>query len=366
MFYRKCISLFVVAYFFATITIGQISAQSSINANFSINNNCVGDSTQFTDLSVTSGGTITQWAWNFGDSSQVVHNQNVYHLYAVEGTYPVKLVVISNLGSTDSITKIITVNPRPVVDFTASDIAGCVPICASFNDLSTIATGINIFWSWDFGDGGPVYQAHDLLHCFTQAGFYDIKLTVTSDSGCAASLLKTQYLEVFSLPTADFTDSIFGGTVNFTNQSSMDVTSWFWDLGDPTVTTDTSHLQNPTYTYPTDVGVMACLIVTTQYGCPDTICRQIFSSSVNAITSGNFNAIYPNPSANGVFTVNVEGVFTKTIVAVENIIGEIVFSKEINLSGKHTIDLSNEPNGSYFVNIKNDKENYTKKITINK
>ena len=76
--------------------------------------------------------------------------------------------------------------------------------------------------------------------------------------------------------------------------------------------------------------------------------------------------VYPNPSVDGHFTVKTVGYSTKTTITVSNIIGKVILSKELNSTGKETIDLSNEANGSYFVNIKNDKENSTKKITINK
>lgn len=91
------------------------------------------------------------------------------------------------------------------------------------------------------------------------------------------------------------------------------------------------------------------------------------ATSITAFSQESSISVYPNPSENGIFTVNTGNPSNKTIVTVYNIIGKVVFSKEINSSNKEvTIDLSNEANGSYFVNIKNDKESSTKKITINK
>jgi hypothetical protein len=90
------------------------------------------------------------------------------------------------------------------------------------------------------------------------------------------------------------------------------------------------------------------------------------TTAITSFTAGTSISVYPNPSADGIFTVNTGNSSAKTIVTVSNIIGKVVFSKELNVTGKETIDLSNEANGSYFVNIRNDKENSTKKITINK
>jgi hypothetical protein len=90
------------------------------------------------------------------------------------------------------------------------------------------------------------------------------------------------------------------------------------------------------------------------------------ATSITSFTSGTSINVYPNPTSDGIFTVSTGNNSAKSIVTVSNIIGKVVFSKELNVTGKETIDLSNEANGSYFVNIKNDKENSTKKITINK
>jgi len=89
------------------------------------------------------------------------------------------------------------------------------------------------------------------------------------------------------------------------------------------------------------------------------------ATSITGFSEASAISVYPNPSANGLLTVDLGSYTGKKVITVYNIIGKIIFSKEINSSLKNEkIDLSNEANGSYFVNIKNDKENSTKKITI--
>ncbi len=92
----------------------------------------------------------------------------------------------------------------------------------------------------------------------------------------------------------------------------------------------------------------------------------VVSTSVSDLSELASVSIYPNPSANGLFTVDFRNSTSKTIITVYDIIGNIVFSKELNSGGKQLIDLSNEANGCYFVNVKNDAISSTKKITINK
>ena len=74
--------------------------------------------------------------------------------------------------------------------------------------------------------------------------------------------------------------------------------------------------------------------------------------------------VYPNPSANGLFTFDLGAVTGKTIITVYDIIGNEILSKEINSGNKQTIDLSNQANGSYFIKIKNSNSISTRKITI--
>lgn len=77
-------------------------------------------------------------------------------------------------------------------------------------------------------------------------------------------------------------------------------------------------------------------------------------------------SVSPNPSSNGLFNLDLGKTTGKTIVSVNDIIGNVVVTKEINANGKQTLDLSNVANGSYFINFKNDSSISTKKITINK
>lgn len=87
--------------------------------------------------------------------------------------------------------------------------------------------------------------------------------------------------------------------------------------------------------------------------------------SINNRTTETALSIYPNPSANGLFTVDLSNTPGKTKVTVYNIIGKMILQKEINASGKQLLDLSNQANGSYFVTVKNDSSTSTRKITIN-
>lgn len=162
-------------------------------AQFSASNVCDGNVVSFNDLSTISSGNIQSFQWDFGDGSILANNQNISHVYSSAGSYNVKLLVVSSFGCSDSITKISIVNPNPVVSFSANDVIGCEPLCVSFQNLSTIASGNNASFLWNLGDGDSI-NSQNPDHCYG-SGFYDVSLTITSDSGCTTTLTIPQYIE---------------------------------------------------------------------------------------------------------------------------------------------------------------------------
>jgi uncharacterized repeat protein (TIGR03803 family) len=71
-------------------------------------------------------------------------------------------------------------------------------------------------------------------------------------------------------------------------------------------------------------------------------------------------SIYPNPSS-GKFILS-SGIGAG-IISVTNIAGEIVFQSTVSTPAS-TIDLHNQPDGIYFVNVKSEKGSFTQKIII--
>lgn len=264
---------------------------------------CDGTSVQFIDATLIAPPDVLQaWAWNFGDASNPDINQNTSHLYAAPNPYAVQLLVTSNFGCTDSITKPITINPNPVVNFTGNPIIGCEPLCISFKDSSFISNGNNISYIWDLGDGSPVSNSQIFEHCYendsVSPASFNISLTVTSDSGCVGTLSKNSYITVYPNPEADFsvdplittvTDPVFS-VVNLSTGTDF----WNWNFGDNT----SSGLPNPPpHKYPADTGrYVITLITSSQYGCTDTAYKTV-------IIEGDFVFYIPNA-----FTPNEDGI----------------------------------------------------------
>jgi PKD repeat protein len=153
---------------------------------------------------------------------------------SVTTTYTV--TVTDNCTSTPATATVtVTVNPVPVVAVTSDITAACAPACVNFSDLSTIATGSNVGWSWDFGDTQTSTQQNP-QNCYGSAGTYLVTLTVTSDEGCTSTLAVPYVITMYPEPVADFIfgpqpTTILAPEICFTD-SSQGAVSWSWDFGD--------------------------------------------------------------------------------------------------------------------------------------
>lgn len=252
---------------------------------FSAPNVCDGKPVLFTDQStIKSPSAITALNWDFGDGTPASTLTSPQHQYAAVKQYTVLLKAMSNFGCIDSLSKIITINPLPVPNFTGIDTSGCTPLTTSFQNQSTIGSGKMVKWLWDYGllnsksdaQNPPPFIYKNQSH--TTAALYTVKLTVTSDSGCTASITKPNFVIVHPAPAANFSISpqetlITNPLVSFSNLS-IGNDSCVWNF-DGNGTGMSQVCDPPPYSY-TDTGTFAVkLIVTNTYGCADTIIRNV-------------------------------------------------------------------------------------------
>lgn len=191
-------------------------------------------------------GTIERYQWDFGDGS-TDSGSVVYHSFSRAGSYRVTLTVTDNRGGKGSTSDTIIVITPPTADFTADPTRGPAPLTVQFTDRSS---GDITSYSWDFGDGGTSTDKNP-RYTYNTPGKFTVKLTVKGPGG-EDTKIRSNYIEVTSSrPTADFTANPTRGaaplTVQFTDKSTGDITSWSWDFGDGGTSTE----KNPRYTYNT-------------------------------------------------------------------------------------------------------------------
>ncbi len=230
------------------------SVQSfSQTADFSINiqQGCVPLSgVNFTDIST--GGTVTNRHWNLGNGTIIPNGGPIVGTnYLTAGSFTVTLTATFSNGQVRTVSKTVTVHPKPVAAFHSNDTVGCNPHATSFLDLSTTATGTITNWQWDFGAGGSTLQNPNFI--YTNPGSYQVSLIVRNSWGCSSdAATKPAYVRVYNRPTASFTtnanwscDTPF--TVQFTNTTSgAGPITYEWDFGDAT---PFSNAINPSHTY---------------------------------------------------------------------------------------------------------------------
>jgi PKD repeat protein len=194
----------------------------------------------FTDTSSDAGS----WSWTFGDGTSST-DKNPVHNYTKAGSYTAKLIVTNIAGSSSKELLITVKAPLPVVSLTATPTSGTVPLTVKFTDTST--GGVSR--SWAFGDGTTSTEKNPTRK-YTKAGVYTATLTVTNSGGSASKQVTiTVNAPAIKKPSAQFTQNKYTGkvplTVQFTDRSLNNPSSYLWQFGDGSTSTE----KNPSHIY---------------------------------------------------------------------------------------------------------------------
>jgi PKD repeat protein len=131
-------------------------------------------------------GTISSYAWNFGDGA-TGSGVSVSHAFAHAGTYTVTLTVTDNNGATASDTATATIANRPPVANAGADQGASVGAAVSFNGSgSSDPDGSITSYAWNFGDS-TTGSGVTTSHAYSAAGTYTATLTVTDNNGATAT-----------------------------------------------------------------------------------------------------------------------------------------------------------------------------------
>ena len=214
---------------------------------------------QFKGSNSTDDSSIKKYSWDFKDGSNKATNANPSHTFDKAGTYKVELTVEDEHGLTDSKTVTVTVtepdeNEPPKAVATATPSSGVAPLDVQFRGgNSTDDKGVEKY-SWDFKDGGKATSANP-SHKFTEAGTYEVELTVEDEEGLSDS--KTVTVTVTEPaqnepPKAVASATPTSGTapleVQFKGSDSSDdkgIASYHWDFKNGSSATSS----NPSHTF---------------------------------------------------------------------------------------------------------------------
>ena len=279
---------------------------------------CESKTISFTDLSVPNSGTVNTWAWDFGDPASASNTstlQNPTHSFAAASVTPyvVKLTVTTDKGCSSVLfSKPVTVNPNPVAGFIVP--AVCLnDVAALFTDTSKIAAPATITsWLWNFNDptSGPLNTstAQNGSHKYTLTGLYHVSLTVTSNSGCANTIIEDIFING-ATPTSNFTvtnaatlcgnDSVSITNISTVNPGSITRTEIYWDNlnfplpAGPNYTLDNSPFFNKIYKhkYPSLQVTKTYSIRFRAYSGTLCVNDKFLVITVNAVPKVQFNAL---------------------------------------------------------------------------
>jgi gliding motility-associated-like protein len=238
--------------------------------------------------------------------------------------------------------------PQPLADFSFT--SSCIGTSTAFIDNSSVITGTILSREWNFGNdkaGSRNFSTEkNPEHLYDSIGLYTAQLIVTTDLGCKDTIVKQ--VEIHPYPVvqfgefaqgceavcADFKDASFivKGTIN----------EWLWEFGDPSSSSNTSTLQNPTHCYNQPGSYHVTLRVTSDHGCisqltipdlvkvykapavdlgPDQkICTETEEAAWRILNAGTWNKYLWQPSGDTTqyLSVNRPGVYKVTVTDENN------------------------------------------------
>ena len=184
-----------------------------------------------------------------------------------------------------------------------------------------------------------------------QSGVFYITLE-TYGSLCDFEASKVVYLKVDVPPVVDFTYTINGLNVIFTNTTTNSDLAYVWDFGP-----GNSILANPTYTFPNFGSYTVSL--TSQNNCGSSTISHVLG--IDGLSTLNLIGykMFPNPFTN---ELNLEFKSAeKTEIIITDLIGKVLYTKEFT-QDLITLNLEEFTTGQYFLMINQNSRSQIEKI----
>lgn len=224
-----------------------------------------------------STGSALTYSWTFGNG-QTSSAQQPGTVGYPAGSYTPALLVTSSDGCKDSV--------QQALNFTLQPYASSpdTTLCAGNSIQMSASGGLSYTWSPAAGLSNP--NLANPVATPTSTTIYTVAIQQQDAPGNSCIFFLTDTITLLPKVTANFNwvKNGCGNTLNFTDSSYANVTSWSWNYGDGAV----DSVQNPTHSYSNPGTYTVTLVANNQYGCPDTISDVITLSGFTPITvSGN-------------------------------------------------------------------------------
>ncbi|MBN1166424.1 MAG: PKD domain-containing protein [Methanospirillaceae archaeon] len=219
----------------------------------------------FTDTSTGSG--IDGRSWTFAGGDPATSTARIVNVeYQTGGIYTINLTANnSTFNDSDSVQRTLEIYniTAPTASFTMTPDRGIAPAIISFNGSSSTGTP-PLTYAWTFGDqSGSNPGTVQTTHTYANPGTYYPTLTVTNAYGQDASALP---ISIGQTIDADFSYVIVPLSdgqwpVNFTDESTGSVDTWFWQFGDGYSSTQ----QHPQHIYYDTANFTVTLTASSSY-----------------------------------------------------------------------------------------------------
>jgi len=222
------------------------SIEGTYNYYYYPNNIYSCDSIYLENKTLACDGVPLNWLWDFGDGSLLSTEKNPVHKYEKAGQYWITLVAYNELGVSAWSDVVYIVFEDTAAESSFSYSSSYLEV--DFVNKSNYADS----YLWSFGDEVTGFTKNP-THVYADAGTYEVCLIASnscnSDTFC--DLVMVSCLD----PISSFSYESANMEVSFTNTSLYNVSTYFWDFGDGS----TSSEKNPIHKYDLEGNYQVCL-----------------------------------------------------------------------------------------------------------